>query len=118
MRRVLALVVLMAGTLAAPARAGSVVDRPAPFDPKKTPTRQELDHLEALQQYGKALQLELDNRLPEAVQMLEAAERLDPHSAAIPRHLITLYLALDRQSDALAACRRATERAPGDFETW
>jgi tetratricopeptide (TPR) repeat protein len=95
-----------------------MVERPAPFDPKKTPTRQELDRLEALQQYARALQLELDNRLPEAVQTLEAAEKLDPRAAAIPRHLITLYLALDRQNDALAACRRATERAPGDFETW
>jgi tetratricopeptide (TPR) repeat protein len=83
----------------------------------RKPTRAELDRLEALTLYGKATELELENRLPEALRTLEKAARLDPASAAVPRALLPLYLALDRQQDALDCCRRVLELDPDDYDT-
>ena len=80
-------------------------------------TRQELDHLEALQSYARAAVEERLGHTEEALRLYEAAQRLDPDSTAIKRGLITLYLGLDRVEDAMIACRRVLELDPTDYVT-
>jgi tetratricopeptide (TPR) repeat protein len=92
-------------------------DRPARHVPARVATRLELDHAEALQLYGRAVLLEREHRLIEAVRTYEQALRLDPQSAPLHRALVPLYLALDRAEDALQACQRTRELDPEDYET-
>ena len=89
-----------------------------PAKPIKLPSRRELDRQEALELYGVASLQENSNRLTEALKTYEKALRLDPDSTAIRRSLIPLYVALDRQDDALGCCRRLLELDPGDYDTW
>jgi tetratricopeptide (TPR) repeat protein len=85
--------------------------------PARPASRQDLDRLEALKLYGIGVVQERKNRLIEAMHTFEEALRLDPESAAIYRSLIPLYFALERTDEALAACRRALELDPDDYET-
>src|SRR5262245_12569936 len=89
-----------------------------PERPIKVPTRKEIDHLEAVKFYGLAAQHEQRSELPEALKTYEKALRLDPQSGAIRRAMIPLYLALDRQQEALDCCRRLLQIEPGDYDTW
>ena len=57
------------------------------------------------------------DRWLEAVKFLEEAAQLEPDCPAADRALITLYLALAREDDALDACRRVLKRDPRDSET-
>jgi tetratricopeptide (TPR) repeat protein len=93
-------------------------DRPTPAVPLRPRTREELDHREAQELYALGLLQERDSRLLEAVTTFEKARSLDPDSAVLHKALVPLYLALDRNDDALNACRRALDLAPGDYETW
>jgi tetratricopeptide (TPR) repeat protein len=93
------------------------VDPPARHVPVKPATRQELDRLEALKLYALGAIQEHQSRLIEATHTYEQARRLDPESPAILRTLISLYFALDRTDDALAACRRVLELDPDDYDT-
>jgi tetratricopeptide (TPR) repeat protein len=93
-------------------------DRPTPAAPLRPRTREEMDHREAQQLFALGLLQERDSRLLEAVTTFEKARRLDPDSAVLHKALVPLYLALDRNDDALNACRRALDLAPGDYETW
>jgi tetratricopeptide (TPR) repeat protein len=99
------------------AQTGPGAERPAPYVALKPATRQELDHAEALKLYGLAVLQERNNRLLEAVRLLEEARRLDPDAAAVVKALFPLYLALDRVEDGLSAARRALELTPDDFDT-
>jgi len=92
-------------------------DKPARHVPVRLATRLELDHAEALKLYGRAVLLERDHRLIEAVRTYEQALRLDPQSAPLQRALVPLYLAVDRVDDALQACQRTRELDPEDYET-
>src|SRR5262249_1858123 len=58
------------------------------------------------------------NELPEALKTYEKALHLDPDSVSIRRTILPLYLALDRQQEALECCRRVLQLAPGDYDTW
>ncbi len=89
-----------------------------PERPIKMLTRAELDRVEAVKLYGRAAQHEHKNELAEALRTYEKALRLDPLSTAVRRALVPLYLALDRQQDALDCCRRVVELDPADFDTW
>lgn len=102
-----------------PAHAQSLArqDFPEPLTPVRPATRQELDRVEAVKLYGLAVVHERNNRLVEAMRTLEEAMRLDPNSASIYRGLIPLYVALDRGSDALDACKRVLELDRDDYET-
>src|SRR5688572_10685360 len=111
-----ALPLLVSLFLADPVAAQQVTDLSE--RPLKPLSQHELDGREALSLYGLAAQHEQRNRLPEALRAYEKALGLDPDSAAIRRALIPLYLALDRQEEALAACKQVVERAPEDFDTW
>lgn len=106
------LLVLFAG----PAAAQQVTD--LSDTPLKPHDKAELDRREALSLYGLAAQHEQQSRLPDALRVYEQALKLDPESAAIRRALVTLYLALDRQEEALAACKRIVAIDAEDFDTW
>jgi tetratricopeptide (TPR) repeat protein len=116
-RSSLGLVVALLAVAALRAQTGPGGERPTPLVPVKLASRQELDHAEALKLYGLAVLHERNNRLLEAVRLLEEARRLDPDSPAIPKSLFPLYLALDRVEDGLSAARRALELTPDDFDT-
>jgi tetratricopeptide (TPR) repeat protein len=92
-------------------------DRPTLHKPLKPVSRQELDHLEALQLYGAGLLQERGNRLLEAIHTFQEALRLDPDAAPLHRALVPLYLAVDRSDDALAECRKVLDLTPDDFDT-
>jgi len=85
---------------------------------KPAHSRRQVDRLEALTLYGLAVRYEKQNRLLEATRTYEKALQLDPESAEIRKALVPLYMALDRQEDALAACKKALEIDDRDFTTW
>src|SRR5262249_41051370 len=93
-------------------------DLPKIHVPLKSATKEQLNHREALKLYGIAVLHERGNRLLEATRVLEQARQLEPDAPAIHRSLATLYLALDRVEDGLAAARTVVSLEPGDFETW
>jgi tetratricopeptide (TPR) repeat protein len=114
----LALLALLAALTPAVRAQGPVYDRPEPFIPVHPETREELNRREALALYGLAIFHERDNRLLAAVRAYEEVTRLDPEAAPAFKALVTLYLGLDRLDDALAACKKALDLDPGDYETW
>jgi tetratricopeptide (TPR) repeat protein len=81
-------------------------------------TQAEARSAEALTLYSVGLLHEGANRLIQAVKTLEEARGLDPDAAPIHKALVSLYLALDRSDDALAASKRVLELTPGDAESW
>jgi tetratricopeptide (TPR) repeat protein len=93
-------------------------EKPAPAKPIQAVTAQDLSRREALTLFGLAMARQKEDRLVDAVQLLEKARQLDPDSAAIARALAPLYVALDRTQDSLSAARKAVEREPGDYESW
>ena len=104
---------------AAPAR-GQVpleVEAAAPLPERPRPPR-ERDQLEARRRFALGLLRERDGQLLVALEHFQAAVRLDPEAAPPRKALIPLYLALDRNADALAACRRTLDLDPNDYETW
>lgn len=98
--------------------AGLPADRPGDFVPVRAATRAELDRREAQKLYALGLLRQRQDRLLDALRNLEEAARLHPEAAPPHKALIPLYLALGRSDDALAACKSALERDPGDHETW
>src|SRR5262245_24170132 len=97
---------------------GQETDKPAQFAPQHLRTRKELNRREALKLYAMGLISQREDRLLEAVRLFEKALKLDPEAAAIHKALASLYLALERTGDALAACRKVLALDPGDYETW
>jgi pentatricopeptide repeat protein len=89
-----------------------------PFVPLRPQTKQEIAHREALKLYALALMCQHQDRLLEATRTLEEARELDPDATPLYKTLIPLYLALSRTDEALAACRKALDLDPGDYETW
>src|SRR5208283_4646728 len=117
-RLTLTLIVLLA-PVAAELRAQLVVgDRPTELVPLTPATRAELDRREAQKLYAQGLLNQRQDRLLEALRHFEAALKLDLESPALHRALVPLYLALGRNEDALAACRKVLDLAPEDHETW
>ncbi len=108
--------------LALPAMAvraqGPINERPEPFTPAHPETREELNRREAVKLYGLGAFHEHNNRLLAAVHAYEEAAHLDPEAAPPYKALVPLYLGLDRLDDALAACKKAVDLDPGDYETW
>jgi tetratricopeptide (TPR) repeat protein len=93
-------------------------DRPTEHIPLRPETRADLDRREARTLYALGLLRQRQDRLLDALHYLEDAAQLDVESAAIPKALIPLYLALGRPDDALAACRTTLDRDPADCEIW
>lgn len=111
----LSLILHLPGSVLAGVEIG--VDRPGPLIPRKELTKQERARREAQKLYGIGVAHERGNRLIEALRAYEQAEKLDPESAAIPRALFGLYLALDRIDDALSACQKVLRLDPEDATT-
>jgi tetratricopeptide (TPR) repeat protein len=109
------LVLVLPGPL--PAQAPSDREKVVPLELKKPISRADLDRREAQRLYAQGMLDERKNRLVEAVRAYEAAARLDPDAAAIPRALAPLYLALDRSDDAIAACKRTLLLDRDDYQT-
>ncbi len=109
------LVLVLAGS--ASAQTPPETDRPAKHIPRRSPSKKELDQREAQRLYGVGALHERNNRLVEAVRAFEAAQKLDPESAAIPRALAGLYLGLDRNDDAIAAFQKTLKLDPDDGPT-
>ncbi len=112
----LALCILL--TSAPKIRAQDVADRPVPLVPVRPETRQDLARREALKLYGLGLLRQHEDRLVDATHIFEEALQLDPEAAPVYKVLIHLYLALNRNDDALSACRKTLDVDPGDYETW
>src|SRR6516162_4374366 len=113
-------VVLVTFVTALPLYAQSLLptDRDLPRLTPRPRTRAESQQAEALTLYSVGLLHEKANRLVQAVETLEEAAQLDPEAAPIHKALISLYLALDRTDDALAACKHALDLNPNDAPTW
>jgi tetratricopeptide (TPR) repeat protein len=86
--------------------------------PARPWTKQELTQREALKQYTQALICIREDRLLEAVKILEGAARLDPQAPDALKELIRLYLATDRNAEAIRLAQRVVELDPGDYESW
>jgi tetratricopeptide (TPR) repeat protein len=89
-----------------------------PFVPLRPSTRGDLARREALELYAIGLLQQHDDRLLEATRTFEEALHLDPEAAPLYKALIPLYVALFRSDEALAACQKALDLDPGDYETW
>jgi tetratricopeptide (TPR) repeat protein len=114
---ILGLLLTMNGTTAA-GQAPELGEPAAVLKLVRPPSRAERDQLEALKLYGLGVLRLHQDRLVEAARVFEEALHLDPAAAPVHRALISLYVALGRNDDALAACRKTLDLDPGDFETW
>jgi tetratricopeptide (TPR) repeat protein len=104
--------------VASGARGQGELERPERFVPLRPQTRQELAQGEARKLYGLGLLRQHEDRLLEAAQIFEEALQLDPEAVPLHRVLVPLYLAVNRTEDALKACRKTLELAPGDYAIW
>ena len=93
-------------------------DRPTPARPVQPETREALARREAQKLFGLGLLRLREDRLLEAVKLLEEAEKIDPESLVIKKTIIPLYVAMSRTEEALTACRKALDLEPGDHEIW
>jgi tetratricopeptide (TPR) repeat protein len=111
---------LLVIALVRPAASGQQAepDQPQPLKPLRPETREDRDHAEALKLYALGLLRQENDRLVEAARLFEEALKLEPQAAPLQKTLVPLYLALGRKNDALVACRKAIELAPGDYGTW
>lgn len=107
-------------TLAA-AQAGAQLpqlqDRPLPMEPLRPWTAEELQRREALKLFALGVLCEREERMIEAVGHYEAAAKLDPQAPATLKALVTLYITVDRQEDALALVKKVLAADPDDFQT-
>ena len=113
---VLTLLLLVANQ--APGQIDSREEVPAPAKPVQPLTAKDLAKREAMSLYGLGMARQHNDRLVDALRLLEQARQLDPESGSIARALAPLYVALNRSDDALVAARKAVECDPGDYETW
>jgi tetratricopeptide (TPR) repeat protein len=111
-------VLLTVGALPVGAQTAWLFDPPTVLEPLRPPTKKELQQRDALKLYGLGLLCQREDRLLEALTTFEKAARLDPEAAPVYRAMIPLYLALDRQEEALTASRKALDLDPGHYETW
>ena len=88
------------------------------FVPLHPLTKADLDRREARKLYALGLLRQRQDRLLDALHLLEDARQFDPTAAPVHKALVPLYLALGRHDDALDACRKALEGDPDDYDTW
>ncbi len=93
-------------------------ERPALFVPLHTPTRAEQDRRKARSLYALGLVRQRQDRLVDALRLMEEARQLDPDAPTLHKALIPLYLALGRHEDALDSCRKVLDLDPADIDTW
>jgi tetratricopeptide (TPR) repeat protein len=110
------MVVLLSGGL--DVVPGQTRDEAKPLSPARPLTKKDLDRREALKLYTIGLICQREDRLLEATRAFERALKLDAEAVPVYKALIPLYAALERDADALTACRKAVELDPDAFETW
>lgn len=111
-------ILALLGSLVSPALGQQGLELPPLHEPLRPLTRQQLNQREALKLYASGLIWQREDRLLEAVRALERSIDLDPDAAPVHKGLISLYLALDRHREALAATRRVLELEPEDYYAW
>jgi len=117
-RTILSLVLLATAALPVAWAQVSWYERPALFVPVRPLTPKELAHRESLKLYALGCLYAREDRLLEAVETLEKAHKLDAEAGEILKTLIPLYVATDRNGDALAATRKVLDLDPQDYEVW
>jgi tetratricopeptide (TPR) repeat protein len=95
----------------------SVEDVPSMFVPLHPRTSEERDRLEAVRLFAAAEALRDRQKLREALELLEKAQKLDPTSTAILRRLSRTNLALGKTDEAIAVAKKIVEIEPGDTVT-
>jgi tetratricopeptide (TPR) repeat protein len=95
-----------------------------PLDPKPAKlvppplTKEQQKHYQALKLFLRGQLLLREHRLPEALQALEDALKLEPDATATCKALATVCFQLDREGQALEYCRKALALDPNDFDLW
>lgn len=116
--RTLPVLFLLLLTASAARAQVSFDEPPRPYKTPRPPARAEVERRDALYKYVDGLLYEREDRLLEALKAYEESARLDASAAAAYKAQVNILLALDRPEDALAACRKTLERAPGDHHIW
>jgi tetratricopeptide (TPR) repeat protein len=86
-----------------------------PVTASMTHRAEEETHREALRLYAQGMMHERADRLLIAQELLEKAAKLDPDAIGPQRALASLYLTLNRPSEALTSCRWVLKHDPNDF---
>lgn len=100
------------------AQGPPLTDPPAEHKPARPRTKEELARREARVLYGLGLVRQQHDRLLDATKLFEDARALDARAAPVHKALATLYGALGRPNDALAAFQKALELDAEDHECW
>ncbi len=87
---------------------------------RRLPTSERVDiaRQEAQRRFALGVLCERRQRYAEALDHFAAAVDLDPKAVAPKKALLPLYLALDRQADAVTLTRQILKLVPDDYETW
>lgn len=93
-------------------------DPPKILVPRTAPTRQELNHREALKKYASALVHIHDEKFGDALKLLEESAGLDGDAPAVFKAQVPILVAMRRYSDALTACSKVVVLDPGDYGSW
>jgi tetratricopeptide (TPR) repeat protein len=113
----LVLILIVSGATTAASRAQSFFPLP-PVHPHTQLSDKQVQERDALKKFGLALLCIREDRLIEGVKALEEAAKLDPNAPAILREQVTVYLALERLHDALAAAEKLTQFDADNAESW
>jgi tetratricopeptide (TPR) repeat protein len=100
-------------SLSVAAQVPSADDPPVVLTSTLSPREQK--QRESLYLYARGLLYEREDQVLEALKLYEKAAELDPAAAAVYRAMVPLYLALERNADALTASRKVLELDPGDY---
>jgi tetratricopeptide (TPR) repeat protein len=92
-------------------------DPPAPFVPRRPRSVEDQKRIEAIRNYSTARALEFHRSLSDAIELLEAAHKIEPDSIAILRRLSELCFALGRTESALKYSKEVLDADPSDTET-
>lgn len=96
-------------------RSGMALDDvPAPFVPLHPRSAEEREELKTLRLFVTARALEDQEKLTEAIELLEAARRNDPESVAVLKRLARINRALGRIEDSVEISRQVLELEPDD----
>jgi tetratricopeptide (TPR) repeat protein len=92
-------------------------DRPPLHVPLQPWTAQDQQKREALMCFARGVLCERGDRLLEAISHYEESLKLDPGAVPVLKALLVLYIAVDRQDEALALARQVLQTDPHDYQT-
>ncbi|NUQ61961.1 MAG: tetratricopeptide repeat protein [Pirellulales bacterium] len=76
-------------------------EKPEPLVPKRAPTVDDRDRLEALAMFSAARMLESQGKETDALRLYQRAFRYDPHAATLARQIVVLAYRKDRHAEAV-----------------